>query len=153
MSKNKHKVSNFEEQEVTPEVMVESGVVPPAMVDAAVPEVTTEAQTMDGLKKTTEMQFTALVELVGIHTEAYLTQMTAPRMSQGQRYQAIKNYSKALKAVLRFGLNKGNDFPNSGHGAKEAVTFAGIMAQAIDVRMVKLAQKMQEDENKEVKND
>ena len=106
-----------------------------------------EAPVVDGINKLADANFNALVKLVGIHVEAYLNDLTSNRIAQKDKLIGGKNLAVALKASLNFGVCEENfALPKGGFAAREATKIAALLAQAMDARMLKLAQKMSVEE-------
>ncbi len=112
-------------------------------------------------QKTVEQQFNemaivaksrhkALSQLTRAHVADYLhTLAFAPKVSGNEKADLILKFVDMLEGVLDFGVNAtGAKVPGNGSAGKRVSVIGGILAQALDNRMLLLAQKMQDDEAK-----
>lgn len=103
------------------------------------------------LGKVSEMRLKALSQLVGIHIDSFSAIMID---TNGVTYKDKLNAAKALKEAVLFALDFGLNATNAEirqkgtKHAKEVNSLAGILVQALDTRMLLLASKLQEDNNK-----
>lgn len=103
------------------------------------------------LEKVTQMRLKALAQLTGIHIDSFSAIMIDTNgVSYKEKLQAAKALKEAVAFALDFGLNVTNaEIRQAGvKYAKEVNSLAGILVQAFDARMLLLASKLQEDNNK-----
>lgn len=120
-------------------------------VSEAVEERSVEQQ-MEDMRKISEMRFKALSQLVEIHFQEISKIMLASNgVTELQKRQANTALLEALKFTLDMGLNvTGATIRQGGVLAKQVNTLAGVLAQAMDTRMLLLADNFRKEE--ETKN-
>lgn len=115
------------------------------------PEVTPE-QNNEAVRKMAEMRMQSLSQLVEIHIQS-LTQvmLSSNGVSELQKRQANKALVEAVKFALDFGVGVTNaEIRDRGTVyAKETNTLAGVLVQALDTRMIILADKLREQQELE----
>lgn len=115
------------------------------------PEVTPE-QNQQAVRKMAEMRMVSLSQLVEIHIQS-LTQvmLSSNGVSELQKRQANKALVEAVKFALDFGVGATNaEIRDKGTVyAKETNTLAGVLVQALDTRMIILADKLREQQELE----
>ena len=113
----------------------------------AVPEKTQEQQ-FNELAAVAKMRAKMLSQLVRAHAADYLNTLAfAPRLGGNERADLIVKFLDMLEGVLDLGLDiTGVQIPEKGPVGKRVVNIAGVLAQALDNRMLLLAQQMQDAE-------
>jgi len=115
----------------------------------AIEERTVEQQ-MDDMRKISEMRFKSLSQLVELHVQSLTRVMLSSNgVSELEKRQA----NTALVEAIRFALDMGLSVTEAkirqgGKLAKEVNTLAGVLVQALDTRMLLLADNMRRDEQK-----
>lgn len=101
------------------------------------------------MRKVTEMRHKAFTELVGIHFQELTRIMMATNgVTELKKRQANKALIEAVKFALDFGIGVTNaEIRQKGEAlAKQTNTLAGVLVQALDNRMILLADNMRKEE-------
>jgi hypothetical protein len=116
--------------------------------ETQVPQASLEQQ-MTEMTAIAKMRHKALSKLVRAHVASYLNSLAfAPKVSGNEKADLILKFVEMLEGVLDFGVDvTGAKIPEKGPVGKKVVNIAGVLAQALDNRMLLLAQQMQEKEN------
>lgn len=114
------------------------------------PEVSPE-QNAESFRMMAEMRRDAYTQLVSIHLQSLTRIMMATNgVSQLQKRQANKALVEAIEFALNFGIKDDNTIRDKGTVlAKETNNLAGILVQALDNRMLLLADNMKRQEEKD----
>lgn len=120
--------------------------------DAPVKPQLTPEQQMMSLRGVAQMKHKAYDDLVTMHLRILLAEVLDTRASQNKRIQAASAIEQAFRVVLDAGVDITNPKTTvTGHLLKKAANFAGTAAQALDNKMLLLAQKMNEEKIEETK--
>ncbi len=108
----------------------------------------TPEQQMQDMRKIAEMRFKSLSQLVELHVQSLTRIMVSSNgVTELQKRQAEAALREAIKFTLDLGLNVTEaKIRQGGALAKEVNTLAGVLAQAMDTRMLLLADNMRRDE-------
>lgn len=100
-------------------------------------------------KKFTEKRAQLLSQLTRAHMADYLNTLGfQPGLSGARKVEMITKFLDMVEGVLDYGVDVTKiEVPEKGNIGKKAATIGGILAQAIDNKMILLAQNMQEAEN------
>mgnify|MGYP007031181460 CR=1 FL=1 len=114
------------------------------------PEVVNPEKQMMELRSLAEMKHKTFVNLLGIHIDTFSAVMVN---GNGVTYNEKIQAARALKEAVLFALDFGLDISKTkirqgGKLSKEVNGLAGIMVQALDNRMLLIADRMNENENK-----
>lgn len=114
---------------------------PPTQVTQAAP---LQEQQMAELSKVAKMQHKVLSGLIRAHLGSYLNQLAfAPKVSGNEKADLIVKLLDGIEGVLDLGLDvTGTKVPEKGSVGKNVATMMGILAQALDNRMLLLAHNM-----------
>lgn len=140
---------------------LESEQVSPATVETTPVTTGTEVegrsveQQMQDMRKISEMRHKALSELVSIHVQSLTRIMLASNgVTELAKRQANTALLEAIKFTLDFGLSITDaKIRQSGVLAKEVNSLAGVLAQAMDTRMLLLADNLRKEENNNEKGE
>ena len=104
----------------------------------------TQEQQMAELSKVAEMQAKVLSGLVRAHLGSYLNQLAfAPGVKGNEKAALIVTLLDGIEGVLDLGLDvTGVQVPEKGSIGRNVATISGILAQALDNRMILLAHRM-----------
>lgn len=113
-------------------------------------EVTAE-QNNEAMRMTAEMRRDALTQLVSIHVQTLTRVLMASNgVSQLQKRQANKALVEAIEFALNFGIKEDNVIRDRGTVfANEVNNLAGVLVQALDNRMILLADNMRKQQEAE----
>lgn len=105
----------------------------------------TQEQQMAELSKVAKMQHKVLSGLVRAHMGSFLNQLAfAPKVSGNEKAAMIVGFLDGIEGVLDLGLDvTGAKVPEKGAIGKNVATMSGILAQALDNRMLLLAHNME----------
>lgn len=105
----------------------------------------TQEQQMAELSKVAKMQHKVLSGLVRAHMGSFLNQLAfAPKVSGNEKAAMIVGFLDGVEGVLDLGLDvTGAKVPEKGAIGKNVATMSGILAQALDNRMLLLAHNME----------
>lgn len=114
------------------------------------PEVVNPEKQLMELRSLAEMKHKTFVNLLGIHIDTFSAVMVN---GNGVTYNEKIQAARALKEAVLFALDFGLDISKTkirqgGKLSKEVNGLAGIMVQALDNRMLLIADRMNENENK-----
>lgn len=109
----------------------------------------TPEQQMESVKKVSTMQHKALSQLVRVHLADLMNDLAfKPGLSGNEKVSRINTILDSIEGVLDLGLDITKvQIPEKGAFARRTVKMAGVLAQALDNRMLLLASKM-DDETK-----
>jgi hypothetical protein len=129
------------------EVAVQNEEVVTTPVPEAVEERTVEQQMQD-MRKISEMRFKSLSQLVELYIQSLTRIMISSNgVTELQKRQASSALVEAVRFTLDMGLDvTGAKIRQGGTLAREVNTLAGVLAQAMDTRMLLLADNMRRDE-------
>lgn len=118
-------------------------------------EVVNPEKQMMELRGLAEMKHKTFSQLLGIHIDTFSSVMVN---GNGTSYKEKIQAAQALKEAVLFALDFGLDVTKpkirqGGKLAKEVNGLAGIMVQALDNRMLLIADRMNKEENKETVNE
>lgn len=119
----------------------ETEVVETAVETKAAP---TQDQQMSELSKVAEMQAKVLSSLVRAHLGSFLNQLAfSPKVSGNEKAAMIIGLLDGIEGVLDLGVDvTGVQVPEKGAVGRNVATLSGILAQALDNRMLILAHRM-----------
>jgi hypothetical protein len=110
-----------------------------------------QEQQMETVKKTATMRQKALSQLVRVHLADLIQDLAfTPGLSGNEKVKRINTILDSVEGVLDLGLDITNvKVPEKGPYARRTVQFAGVLAQALDNRMLLLASRLDEKERTE----
>lgn len=103
-------------------------------------------------RKLTEQQMKVLSELTRIHLASYLQDLAfKPGLSGNKKQAMIIDLLDGMQGILDLGVEITNvQVPEKGSNGRKVASLAGIMAQAMDTRMILLAQNLETAEKNNV---
>lgn len=107
-----------------------------------------QEQQMETVKKTATMRQKVLSRLVRVHMADLINDLAfTPGLSGNEKVKRINTILDSVEGVLDLGLDITNaQIPEKGPYARRTVQLAGILAQALDNRMLLLASRLDEKE-------